>query len=193
MSASPSTERQAVLAGRAGGAMFFFGFGGLWLGVGAQRAGAGVAAIAAIVVVTLALLGMTWRRYRGNAAALAQVRDTPQRRRARRVFNIVNAVQWTIIVILGNLLASNGLGAWVVPMAIVMIGLHFLPLAHVFRNPAHYLTGLVMAVFGAVYPFVAPGGPADPVGMLGAGAILWLSAAWALRPAPAAEGAAAAS
>jgi hypothetical protein len=31
-----------------------------------------------------------------------------------------------------------------------------------------------------IYPLVAAGGPADPVGCLGAGIILWASAGWAL-------------
>ncbi|WP_440964058.1 hypothetical protein ACL58G_29755 [Massilia sp. GER05] len=35
--------------------------------------------------------------------------------------------------------------------------------------------------FAALYPRLASGGPAAPVGFLGAGLILWLSAAWALR------------
>jgi hypothetical protein len=38
-----------------------------------------------------------------------------------------------------------------------------------------------MVGFALVYPHYALAGPADPVGFLGAGLILWLNALWALR------------
>lgn len=39
--------------------------------------------------------------------------------------------------------------------------------------------------FALAYPRLASGGPADPVGFLGAGLVLWTNALWALRdPAP---------
>jgi len=78
-------------------------------------------------------------------------------------------------------LANIGQGAWVVPMAIAVIGLHFVPLAYVFRNPPHYVTAAALVLFALAYPQVAAGGPADPVGFLGIGLILWASAMWALR------------
>ena len=54
-------------------------------------------------------------------------------------------------------------------------------MAHAFRYRAHYLTAAAMVVLAALYPLLAAGGPAAPVGFLGAGLILWASAAWALR------------
>ena len=156
-------------------------FGAAWLEAWDWRAGAGPVACAVIAALGLALLATAYRRYRRYAPALALVPATPEKRRARRVFNIVNAGQWLVIVVLGNVLANLGLGAWVIPMAIGVVGLHFLPLARVFDNPAHYVLGAAMVVFALVYPRVAPGGPLDPVGFLGAGVLLWLSVLWALR------------
>lgn len=183
MHALPSTYAAARLAGRATGAMFFFGFGALWLEGWAQRSHAGVPWFVGIAVLAVLLFAFAWRRYRVYAPALAEEQETPQRRRAKRVFNIVNTAQWVVIVVLGNVLANLGHGAWVIPMAIVVVGLHFFPLAHVFGNRAHYVTGAVMVGFALLYPFIAAGGPASPLGLLGAGLILWCSAAWALRPA----------
>jgi len=181
MQATDSLRTEAQLAGRATGAMFFFVFGAVWLEGWATQAHEGAAACAGIALVALALLAVAWRRYRRYAPALAHAQDTPERRRMKRVFNIVNAAQWTAIFVLAQVLVNLGKGAWIIPMAIAIIGLHFLPLAHVFKNPPHYVTGLTMVVFAALYPLLASGGPTAPVGFFGAGLILWLSAAWALR------------
>jgi hypothetical protein len=181
MQATNSLRNEAQLAGRATGAMFFFVFGAVWLEGWAAKAEAGVPAFAAIGILALALLAVAWSRYRRYAPALAREEQTPERRRAGRVFNIVNAGQWIAIFVLAQVLINLGRGAWIIPMAIAIIGLHFLPLAHVFKNPPHYVTGVAMVAFAALYPLLASGGPTAPVGFLGAGLILWLSAAWALR------------
>ena len=66
-------------------------------------------------------------------------------------------------------------------MAISVVGLHFVPLAYVFRYPPHYVLAAALVGYAAAYPQVAAGGPADPVGFLGAGLLLWGSALWSLR------------
>src|SRR5690242_20146735 len=104
MQAIDTTSSEARMAGRATGAMFFFGFGGVWLEGWARTAQAGVPVFIAIAVLALVLLGVAWRRYRRYAPALAQLGDTPQRRRMKRVFNIVNAAQWIAIVVLARVL-----------------------------------------------------------------------------------------
>ena len=177
-----SSSVDATLAGRALGAMIFAFFGAMWLEVWDWRAGAGLAAGAAIALLAAGLLGVAYRRYRRFAPALALVPETPEKRRSDRIFNIVNAGQWIVIVVLGNVLANVGLGAWVVPMAIAVVGLHFVPLAFVFRNRAHFVLAAAMVGFALLYPRVAPGGAEDPVGFLGAGLLLWASVLWALRP-----------
>lgn len=173
---------QAQLAGRASGAMFFSVFGAAWLAGWAHNSGAATPWYAAIVVLALVLLGIARQRGRRYAAAKAQMAQTPERRRLVRFFNIVNAAQWTLILGLAFLLTRLGQGAWIIPTTIGVIGLHFLPLAYAFRNPPHYLTGAALIALAVLYPQFAAGGPTSPLGFLGAGLILWLSAAWALRP-----------
>jgi len=174
---------QAAAAGRAVGALFFGFFGSVLLEVWNSRRDAGLPLALGIAALGLALLVAAALRYRRHAPALAREADTPERQRAGRVFKIVNIVEWALILVLGNVMANLGWGDWVVPMAITVIGLHFVPLAHVFRNPPHYLTALAMVAFALSYPFLAAGGARDPVAFFGAGLILWISAAWALRPA----------
>lgn len=112
---------------------------------------------------------------------MASEADSPRQRRQARVFNLVNAAQWILIFVVANILTNTGHAAWIMPSVIFIIGLHFLPLAWLFANRAHYITGAVLTLFSALYPALAPGDPADPPGCPGAGLILWMSSAWALR------------
>jgi hypothetical protein len=180
MQAIQPARTGARLGNRGTGAMFFSVFGALWLSAWAHNAGAGVTAFAAIALLAAILFGFAWQRYRLDAPEAAQFKGTPERRRIARVFNIVNSVQWTVIFGLGLVLRNTGHGEWIIPMAIGIIGLHFFLLAAVFHNPMHYLTGSAMVALAILYPLLA--GPMSPVGFLGAGLILWLSAAWSLRP-----------
>jgi hypothetical protein len=75
------------------------------------------------------------------------------------------------------------MGAWVVTAVIFIVGLHFMPLARIFRYAPHYVSGAALILVAVVYPFAAPGGPQDPVGCLAAALILWLSALCGLRQA----------
>lgn len=180
-----SSSIESTLAGRAIGAMFFSIFGGAWLGLWSYQVFDGKPAFLwAIAAATAVLAGFAygrWRRYRHARAAAA---DSPLRRKASRMFNIVNAVQWAAILMAGQALPYFGLSRWLFPTVIFIVGLHFLPLAHSFRSRAHYVTGTALVLLAAIYPWLAPAGPSDPAGCLGAGLILWSSALWALAAAP---------
>ena len=172
----------AARANRAIGAMFFSAFGTAWLAWGDVTARGGRdGTLVAIIIAGVALFAAAWRRFQANRSARAAVADTPRARRVRRVFHAVDAGQWVLIFVLANVLDSAGLGQWVVPMVIAIVGAHFLPLAAVMGYRPHYASGLALLALAAVYPFVAAAGPLSAAGPLGAGLILWASAAWALR------------
>jgi len=168
-------------AGRAIGAMFFSVFGGLWLCFWVYLAfDARPLFIAMVVLLAAVLAAFSYRRYRRHRLARAAEAALPSRRRASRIFNIVNAVQWIAIFVAGQVLIHLGLSSWVIPAVIFIIGLHFLPLAHAFAWRPHYMTGAALMLLAVIYPLLAPAGPASPVGCLGVGLILWSSALWAL-------------
>ena len=171
----------AIRARRATGAMFFTVFGGMWLEAWAIGSARPLAIEVVIGILALAYTWMAYATYRRHAPALAAQPQTPQGKRIGRIFHLINAGQWVAIFVLGNILANKGWGMWFFPMVIFIVGLHFIPLAHLFSAPAHYVTGAAMMALAVIYPFVAPGGPADPIGPLGAGLILWASAGWAIR------------
>jgi hypothetical protein len=73
---------------------------------------------------------------------------------------------------------------WIIPSIILIVGIHFFPLAVAFQVPRHYATGAAMTLLAIFYPLMSSAGPTSPVGCLGAGIILWASAVVALvRPA----------
>ncbi len=172
--------------------MFFSCFGAAWLMLWCRAVFPSNPLLMLLPVVAGAgLLALAILQFRQNKDAHAREADSPEQKRVGRIFNIVNGAQWVVIIVLMNVLNNTGLSAWVYPMAIFVIGVHFLPLAVVFKARRHFVTGMAMVLLASVYPFVASGGPDSPVGLLGAGLILWASALTALLPLSSAQGVAA--
>ena len=185
------TAPSSFRANRAIGAMFFSLFGGAWLALGAVRAlGLRWGWVALIACASFGLFFAAVAQFRKHRSALAAEADTPSKRRADRVFTLVNAGQWVLIFLVGTVLNNTGHGAWFFAAAIIIIGAHFLPLARVFAYPPHYVTGGAMMLWGAGYPFLTRAGALNPVGCAGAGLLLWASALYALRATPPVEQAA---
>jgi hypothetical protein len=124
------------------------------------------------------------RQFRRNQAAHAAESDTPESKRKSRIFNLVNIGQGVAIFIAVNVTNNLGHKEWFVPAFIFIVGLHFLPLAVLFKAVRHYVTGIAMILLAVLYPLFMSGGPANPVGCLGTGLILWASAITGLLPPP---------
>jgi hypothetical protein len=166
---------------RAIGATFFAVFGGVWLALWNYRAAPARLWVHGVIGAgALAIFLLARARYRRYEAAAAGLTESPEQQRRQRWFHIINVGQWVVILIVGNVLANMGLGSWVIAAVILIVGLHFLPLAALFSNPVLYATGTAFILLAVIYPLMAVGGPADPLGCLGAGLILWLSALWGL-------------
>jgi hypothetical protein len=171
------TKPSAARAGRGIGAMFFAIFGAIWMAIWSQRAfGLRWAILAPIAVGALAIFAFAWRQYERNKSAHAAQANSPQQKKAGRIFKIVNITQWGAILIVGNVLANVGLTDWVLPSAMLIVGIHFFPLAKAFGNTQLNYAGGAMVLLAIGYPFVVAGGAANPVGCLAAGLILWVSA-----------------
>ena len=178
-------DGSAASANRAIGAMFFALFGGCWLAFG-LLAGYGMRLVPLLVIVagTLLLFFASHRQFRRNRGAHAAEADSPESKRAGRIFTAVNAIQWTLVFIVAAVLSRLGHKEWVIPSIIFIVGIHFFPLALAFKVPRHYATGAAMTLLAVFYPLMSSAGPTSPVGCLGAGIILWASAVAALvRPA----------
>ncbi len=164
--------------------MFFTFFGGGWLALGILG-GYGMSLVALLIIVagTLLLFFAALRQFRQNRGARAAEADSPESKRAGRIFNAVNAIQWTLVFVAAAVLSRAGHKEWIIPSIILIMGIHFFPLAVVFKVPRHYATGAALMLLAVFYPLMSSAGPTSPVGCLGAGIILWASAAAALvRP-----------
>ena len=157
------------------GVLFLGFFGTLWLRLGCRGLfGAGW------VLLLPALLGggilfAGWRLSQHEALAQNRGESSEERRRGR-AFRNINIAQWGAIVVTIVLLNALGHVEWITPIIMFIVGIHFIPLALLFKNKTHWVTGPALALLAALYPFVTPEGPASPVGPLAAGIIL-LSAA----------------
>jgi hypothetical protein len=161
--------------------MFFSVFGGAWLVLWASaeftRPGWPIAAIA---LATAGLLAASVRVYRHHKPALAAVAQSPEERRRSHAFGFINGAQWALIALLVFALARSGPQAYIVPGIVLIVGLHFIPMALVFSYRPHFVTGAALTLWPLLYVPLA--GPASGIGPLGAGIVLWCSAAWAIRP-----------
>lgn len=181
-----STEllMRARRGGRAIGALFFAFFGAAWLLIADQLAHGHSWILIALVLTASLLLGLaSVTVLRRDLSAMHALRQTPDSRRMRRQFRTINAIQWITIITAVVLLQHFKLVPWIVPAVMLIVGLHFLPLARVFRYRAHYLTGAILVATALLYPIGNPDGPASPRGSLIAGLTLWSAALWSLRPA----------
>jgi hypothetical protein len=180
---STAEVQLASRASRAIGAMFLGVFGGCWLVfwcLGVYGAKFGVLGV--IGAGSAAILLAAVRQFRDNRDAYAKEAESPASKKAGRIFNVVNAIQWVSIFIVATILRQAGHWQWIIPSVIFIVGVHFFPLAIAFKVRRHYLTGGAMIILAVFYPFISKSGPMAPVGCLGTGIILWLSAIGGLIP-----------
>lgn len=174
-------SKSARLAGAAIGSMFFAVFGAAWVGIGTlDAAGSNWWILALVLVVAAFLFILSWRQFRLHRNAYRAEADLPERKRAKRLFNLVNTAQWVLIFAIALLLSKFGLEQWIVPAIIFTIGAHFIPLSEAFSNKRHLFTGSALMLLALIYPITLKLGPSSPFGPIGAGVILWISSAWTL-------------
>ena len=171
----------SIRAKRAIGAMFVGGFGYIWIMSWAVQAHpwnwallAGITLLASILMVTAVNV------YRTNKSATVDCENSEANKKTNRIFHIINAAQWICVFIIANVLNNLGKSEWIVAAIIVVVGLHFIPLARLFRYFPHYVVGTALIIWATCYPSITPGGATDALGCLGTGVILWCSALFAL-------------
>ena len=162
------------LTGRAIGMSFFAGFGGAWMVLGLYAAEQlSVASILMVAGCTMLLLaGAAYVAH--TAERFPRVAKDPAQGRA---FALVNVVQWVAGAIVAVSFARLHLDHYVVNAIAAIVGLHFLPLARIFRYAPHYVTGAAMVAWAAATVWIVPAEHLQAVTAMGTGLLLWLSAA----------------
>lgn len=166
----PETEQTAHHAGAAVGDMFFSFFGAIWISVAVVKSTGWQWLLLGPVWACGA--GLFWwamqvrRRFAPQAAA-----PDPQQEKANALFHWINAGQWILILIVANVLNNIGLQAWILPMATLVIGAHFLPLARLFGSRRHFWLGGLMMAWALLYPLILA--PQDFRACIVPGVLLW--------------------
>ncbi len=147
---------------------------GTWLAVGAAALVGGRLVVGAVTLL---------RRGRGLPSGMETGADRAGAARARRVYGWVNAAQLVAIVVGSRSLAVAGYPQFIAALVCFCLGVHFLPLARVFRLPAYARMGWlqvgaatagVVAAIGAGRPWLATVVPAlgAAATLLGTGLVL---------------------
>lgn len=182
-------ESPEVISARVTGALFFTGFGCLWLFTGFSALGQLNIVTAAGVAIIGALLVTAALRIQRRAAKAAQTQtDDEANAETKRVFNRVNTIQWIgvgAVLVLANIFHQPQL---IVPAIATVVGLHLFPLARLFRYPMHYVTGTLLIAWSAGIVILLRREDIASVGALGTAAILLLSATCTLTLAARAAG-----
>lgn len=182
--ADAAGERLRVRA-RTLGALVMTAFGALWAGGGLLLCSAPAGAWAALAVVTLALGRRALQLRRATPPVVEPLPHeiAARRRRGNRIFAWTSVGEGLGILVAINVVSNLGHPQWQPAAAMAVVGLHFLPQSAAFDYRPHRVTGGVMTAWALAYPWLFAAGALASPGMLGAGAILFASAAWALRSA----------
>lgn len=124
-----------------------------------------VAGYALIALITAALMtaGVAlMRRSRQRPRAIDA--SAAQQRRTGTFFLAIFAAEIVAMNVVAYALARHHLMQYLIPAIAIIVGLHFYPLARLFRAPSFHVTATVMTVAGiGGVVFIAGGLAADPV------------------------------
>jgi hypothetical protein len=177
-----ASERQRARS-RTVGALVMSVFGALWAASGlllSSQAGWGWIVVVSLLVAFVAPAVQLLRANpRGQAPLAAD--QVERQRRAGRIFLWTGVAEGLGIFLAVNVVVNLGHPQWQWAAMMAVVGLHFLPLADAFGYRPHVVTGVAMTAWALAYPWMFAAGALAPVGLFGAAAILFASAAWALR------------
>ena len=162
------------LSSMATGIMFFAVFGSGWLFwslIARQEISAGTAI--GVETGTLVLLAAAFYMKR-QAKRWPHVPDDP---RVGRAFAWITAIEWAAVAAVAFACARLHWDPYLPSAVTVIVGLHLYPLARLFRNPLHYVTGTVLLVWAFAGAAAVPADRLQGIVALGTGAILWAAAA----------------
>lgn len=163
------------------GNLFLGCFGMAWIVLGlssAQKLNPLVLALLSCFLFALAIASLYILQRTHGSLDRSQANRAAQKK-INRQFGLVNFLQWSLIFAAVFGLPRLGLARWIVPAIVLIVGLHFFPLARLFKARMHYVVGAIVVAWAIVYPILFSAGQGDSTGAVGMGAILWASAAFA--------------
>lgn len=175
-----------VVTGSAFGVLMMTLFGAAWLAWGLQTKleaspWLGAALVLPAIVLLVSCFGMfqSGRQAAKRAAPLTADQKREQGRMGR-MFGIIFGAEGLLIFLAVYALVNLHLEPYIITAVAAIVGLHFLPLAKLFRFPLYYWIGGVM-VADALISLTLPSAIREITVGLSMGAILWLTCVLVLR------------
>ena len=148
--------RPRAMTGMAYGAIIMGFFGCLWLTWALASMDVRTSVVIAAVLVFAASLwipaaGLLRKGLRASKqAAPLTPEDEREQSRMGKIFGLVFAAEGVLIFLAINVLNNLHLGDYAISAIAAIVGLHFLPLARLFRRPMYYVVGTIMTVAALV-------------------------------------------
>ena len=142
------------LVGLTSGALVLIFFGAIWVGLSLQGLHDWSLGIVIIIagIVTVALLAPCLTTLRAALLLLPQEKVTlegqTQGKKIGRRFGLVFGVEFTAIAVANLLLTLFNHPEFLAPVMVLVVGLHFLPLAFLFQVRVYYLVGSFLSLLG---------------------------------------------
>ena len=106
--------------------------------------------VAFVLVVAFAVLFVTRGIRQMRHSVLFEATESAEDRRLARAMGILNSVAHPVWMVGTIVLLIAGQGRWVMPLMVLVIGAHFLPIAHILGRWVDYPAGLLMIVFAVI-------------------------------------------
>lgn len=148
--------RPRAMTGMAYGAIIMGFFGSLWLfwalASMSMRTPLVIAAVLSFAASLWIPAADLFRK--GSLASKQSAPLTPEQEREQsrmgKVFGFIFAAEGVLIFVAVNVLNNVGLGQYGISAIAAIVGLHFLPLARLFRRPLYYAAGTIMTAAALV-------------------------------------------
>ena len=163
------------------GAMFLSLFGTMWLVLGCLANSRPFHLAAACAgLIGIVLFGAAFAAGRELKKKFPRSGEPTEAERSRdRIFGRINSIQWAAAGMSVVILNVIGHPEWIMISIILIVGLHFFPLARLFKTRSHTVLGAIVVFIALVLPpFV--GGPQSVVLPLAMGCVLLAFALFAL-------------
>ncbi len=189
---SRMTRPEAV--GIASGLFFMALFGAMWglMSTGYLRGGVQIAAFVLIGIVTLGLgaAGVAILRHAKTLPDWLSPREEEQGRHISTYFGIVFGTEFALIAVVAIWLSRLQAYPYIPAAVALIVGIHFFPLARLFRVPGYWITGTLLCLLSlAAIAGLALGIPLDGASPyhwtlfvgIGATLVLWLTGGYIAR------------
>ncbi len=175
---------RATLMGMTTGAAVMFGFGIIWLLVGLLQGRPSppwlrlsLLFVGTVLGASIVTLGLRTSRLPRSAAPLT-AQQVATNRLIGRTFYLVSGIEFAAIFLAVVVLRALHYQDYILCGVAFIVGVHFIPLAPLFKAPVYYGTGILGCAIGLVGFFVADAVLRQKVVGISFGLLLWATAAW---------------